>query len=73
MTYSVTGLKMTVHLVATVIWGLYGIIVGSLVVVHNFGGIWAWISITTAVVGNSTHLVIFSITSKGVQIQDKGA
>ena len=60
--------KGIVHLVATMVWGVYGIGVGTLTVVYGYSSPWAWISVITAVVGNSAHLVSYAVSSAGVEI-----
>ena len=57
-----------IHLVATMVWGIYGISVGTLTVVYGYSSPWAWITIVTAVVGNSAHLVSYAVSSAGVEI-----
>ncbi len=49
-----------IHFLATGIWGLYGIVVGSLVIVHGYSGLWPFVSVIAAIVGNSAHLVTFA-------------
>lgn len=62
----------TVHLLATLFWGIYGIVIGSLVVVFGYNNDFAWISVIVAVVGNSAHLVAFSYGQGKISIQATG-
>ena len=56
------------HLLTGLIWGVYAITIGSLAIVYNFSSPWVFVSIITAVVGNSAHLVAFAWSNKGLQI-----
>lgn len=62
----------TVHLIASLLWGFYGIIVGTLVVVFSYSNLFSWLSIIVAIIGNSTHLVAFSYSQGKVSIQSTG-
>jgi hypothetical protein len=62
----------TVHLIASLLWGFYGIIIGSLVVVFSYHNDFAWISVVVAVIGNSTHLVAFSYSQGKISVQATG-
>jgi len=62
--------RWVVHLVATLGWVIYAIVVGSLVILHNFSGFWAWLSVITAVVGNSAHIIAFGLSQQGVSIKN---
>ena len=55
-----------IHFLATLIWGVYGVVVG-LAALYSPGGFSLWIGITvvTAIVGNSAHLVAFAWSKKG--------
>ena len=57
-------------LVATVMWGIYGILVGMLIVIMHYAGIYAWISIIVAVVGNSAHLMTLHLSKSGLSVSD---
>lgn len=66
--------KEQVHLIMALLWGLYGVIIGSLVVIYNYSNIWAWLSVIVAVAGNSIHLITLDVGKKGIEItaqQDK--
>lgn len=60
-----------IHFLATGVWGIYGLVVGSLVVVSHYNGIFAWISVITAITGNSAHLVAFAWSKKGFQVSSQ--
>lgn len=66
-------MSASVHFLATVIWGLYSIVIGALVVVYGYSSDFAWISIWIAVVGNASHLVTFAWSQKGVNISAEPA
>lgn len=57
-----------VHFLATVIWGVYGIVIGLVAVVYTYSSDFVWISIIVAVVGNSSHLVAFAWSQKGLTV-----
>ena len=57
-------------LVSSVIWGLYGIIVGMLMVTTHYTSIYGWISIIVGVVGNSSHLMAMHLTRSGLSVSD---
>lgn len=62
----------TVHLISSILWGIYGITVGVVVVVNGYNGIFSWLSIIVAIIGNSTHLVAFSYSQGKISIQATG-
>lgn len=57
-------------LLSTVVWGAYGITTSALVIVHDYSSFWAWLSVITAIIGNSAHLVYFAVSQKGVVIKN---
>lgn len=58
----------TVHLVATVLWGIYGIAVGSVgVITHGFNA-YVMVSVVVAVAGNSAHLITMALSKTGLQV-----
>lgn len=62
------------HLLTGLIWGVYAITIGSLAVVYNFNSPWVFVSIITAVVGNSAHLVAFAwSTANGLTVSAQKA
>ena len=68
--------KETVHLVATILWVLYSVVVGALAVIENYSGTdsnYLWLGIIVAIIGNSTHLVTMSLSQKGLTINAQGA
>lgn len=63
--------KGTIHLVATLIWGLFGIVIGSIALVYGQFGTWVGISLVAAITGNSAHLVSFSLSKTGLDISSE--
>ncbi|MEM0135731.1 MAG: hypothetical protein QXU18_11005, partial [Thermoplasmatales archaeon] len=58
--------KESVHLVATLLWGTYGITVGSIgVLTHGFNP-YVMASVVTAIGGNSAHLISMSLSKTGL-------
>jgi hypothetical protein len=57
-----------VHLVATVIWGLFGIVIGSIALIYGQFNTWVGLALISAITGNSAHLVTFSLSKTGVDI-----
>lgn len=57
-------------LVSSIIWGIYGIIVGMLIVITHYVSVYGWISIIVAVVGNSSHLMAMHLTRSGLSVSD---
>lgn len=55
-----------IHFLATFVWGVYGLVIGSLTIVNHFGGLWVWVSIIVAITGNSAHLVSFALSKSGI-------
>jgi uncharacterized membrane protein YeaQ/YmgE (transglycosylase-associated protein family) len=53
-----------VHIISAILWGIYGITIGTLTLVYHYGGYYSWASIIVAIVGNSVHLITFAL-SKG--------
>jgi len=62
----------TVHVIASLLWGIYGIIVGTLVVVYSYDNLYGWLSIIVAIIGNSSHLVAFSYSQGKISVQATG-
>jgi hypothetical protein len=61
--------KEWVHLLATVFWGTFGLAIGSLAVVSNTFNLYVMVSLITAIVGNSTHLVAMSYSKGSLQVE----
>jgi hypothetical protein len=61
--------KEWVHLLATVFWGTFGLTVGSLAIIHNTFNIYVMVSLITAIVGNSAHLVAMSYNKGSLNVQ----
>ena len=56
------------HFLSTLVWGVYGIAVGVYAVSTGYNNDFVWLSIVTAIVGNSAHLVAFAMSKTGLQI-----
>jgi len=61
--------KEWVHLLATVFWGTFGLAIGSLAVIDNTFNIYVMVSLVTAIVGNSAHLVAMSYNKGSLNVQ----
>ena len=61
--------KGTVHIVATVLWGIFGIVVGTTALITHQYNDWVGYSLITAIAGNSAHLIMFSLSKTGAEIQ----
>jgi len=61
--------KEWVHLLATVFWGTFGLAIGSLAVIDNTFNIYVMVSLITAIVGNSAHLVAMSYNKGSLNVQ----
>jgi len=61
--------KEWVHLIATVFWGTFGLAVGTIGVIHNDFNIYVMVSLITAIVGNSAHLVAMSYNKGSLNVQ----
>lgn len=57
-----------IHLFATILWGVFGIAIGSIGIVYDYSSYWLWLAIITAIVGNSAHLVAFAWSKGKAQI-----
>lgn len=66
-------MSASVHFLATIIWGVFGIVTGIMAIYYSYTSNWVWISIIVAVVGNSTHLVAFAVSSSGVSVNAQGS
>lgn len=64
-------MKSTTHLIMAIFWGVYGIIIGSLVVIYGYSNVWAWLSIIVAISGNSVHLISMDFNKEGLQIKSQ--
>lgn len=60
--------KSTVHLVATILWGVYGLTTGSLGVFYDHFNAYLMVSIVTAIVGNSAHLISMSMSAQSMDV-----
>ncbi len=56
----------TVDLMSTVLWGAYGLTTGSLGIVYNHFNGFLMVTIVTAAVGNSAHLISMHVSNKGL-------
>ena len=63
--------KETVHLIASMIWGIYGITVGLIGVLYNHFSAYVMVSIVVAIVGNSAHLMAMSLSKTGLTVSDQ--
>jgi len=61
--------KEWVHLIATIFWGTFGLTIGSLSVIYNTFNIYVMVSLITAIVGNSAHLISMSYSKGSLQVQ----
>jgi len=61
--------KEWVHLIASIFWGIYGLAVGTIGVIYNDFSIYVMVSIVTAIVGNSAHLVAMSYNKGSLNVQ----
>lgn len=61
-------MSASVHLVATVIWGIWAIVVGAIAIWTNAFGQWVSIATIVAIVGNSTHLISMAWSQKGLTV-----
>lgn len=61
----------TTHLIMALLWGIYGIIIGSLVVVFHYNNLWSWLSIVVAISGNSVHLVTMDFSKSGIEVKSQ--
>lgn len=63
--------KETVHLIATVTWGIFGITVGTLAIVHNNFNTDVMVSEIAAITGNSAHLMALSFSKSGLSVSSQ--
>ena len=61
-------MSASVHLLATLIWGIWGIVIGTIAVWTGTFTQWVAIATIVAVVGNSAHLVSFAWSQKGLSV-----
>lgn len=57
--------RETVHLIATIFWGTFGISVGVIAAVNNDLNIYTMVTLVSAIVGNSVHLISMSLSKTG--------
>jgi hypothetical protein len=65
--------KETVSLVATLIWGTFGITTSVVSLTVNSFSVYVMVAIVTAIVGNSAHLVTMHLTKSGLEVQAKSS
>ena len=53
---------MGVHLVATVFWGTFGTTIGTVALVDHSFSPYVMVSLVTAIIANSVHLVSLSLS-----------
>ena len=63
--------KEVVHLIGVVVWGIFGITIGTLAIVHNNFSDYVMVSLVSAVVGNSAHLMALSFSKTGLSVKDE--
>lgn len=61
----------TVHLIATLTWGIFGITVGTLAIVHNNFSTDVMVSEIAAITGNSAHLMALSFSKSGLSVSSQ--
>lgn len=62
-----------IHFFAVLIWGVFGIAIGSIGIIYHYSNDLLWISVIAAISGNSAHLVAFAMSKRGVQISSEKA
>lgn len=65
--------NQTVHLIMALLWGLYGVITGSLIIIYHYDNIFSWLSIIVAIAGNSIHMVTMDFSKTGIEVATKEA
>lgn len=63
--------KETVHLVATIFWGLFGLAVGIISSILNDFNIYVMVALIAAIAGNSVHLVSMSFSKAGITVSSE--
>ena len=58
--------KESVHLIATLLWGIYGLSVGTIGVIYGQFNAYLMVTIVTAIAGNSAHLISMSVSKTGL-------
>lgn len=58
--------KETVHLISTMVWGIYGITVGCIGALNHSFNAFIMVTVTAAIVGNSAHLISMSVSQAGI-------
>ncbi len=61
--------KEWVHLIASIFWGTYGLTVGTLAVVSHDLNVYTMVTLVTAIVGNSAHLISMSYQKGALAVQ----
>lgn len=63
--------KESVHLVSAVLWGIYGLTVGSIGVFNHSFNTDVMVSIVVAIAGNSAHLISMSFSKTGLTVNSE--
>lgn len=63
--------KEVVHLIGVIVWGIFGLTVGTLSVIHNNFSAYVMVSMVAAIVGNSAHLIALSLSKTGLQVSSE--
>lgn len=61
-----------IHFMATMVWGVYGIVIGVVAIASSYISNFVWISIIVAIIGNASHLVAFAYSKGKISIQATG-
>jgi hypothetical protein len=61
--------KESVHLISTLLWGIYGLTVGTVSLIYNSFNPYVMVTLVSAIVGNSAHLISMSYGQKGLEVQ----
>jgi hypothetical protein len=63
--------RETVHLVATIFWGLFGLTVGIIATFRNDFNVYVMVALVSAVAGNSVHLISMSMSKTGISVSSE--
>jgi hypothetical protein len=63
--------KETVHLIATIFWGLFGLAVGIISTFRNDFNVYVMVSLISAIAGNSVHLISMSFSKTGISVSSE--
>ncbi len=63
--------KETVHVIAVILWGLFGIVSSTVALVGHEFSYPLMVAIVSAIAGNSAHLITMALSKTGISVSSE--